>query len=147
MILFVNTANRTNSVVPYKELSDIKILEINFLNKYLTDYKMLEVIRDMLDTLQYESDKFLLVINDLDDAFANLELNSDNFDDIVYSKWLVSTFRSLINDYIKIGHEIVYFTNKNERIDDNIALLDELDGFEIVTDEVKLYNKLIKNIQ
>lgn len=147
MILFVNTANRTNSVVPYKELSDIKILEINFLNKYLTDYKMLEVIRDMLDTLQYESDKFLLVINDLDDAFANLELNSDNFDDIVYSKWLVSTFRSLINDYIKIGHEIVYFTNKNERIDDNIALLDELDGFEIITDEVKLYNKLIKNIQ
>lgn len=147
MILFVNTANRTNSVVPYKELSDIKILEINFLNKYLTDYKMLEVIRDMLDTLQYESDKFLLVINDLDDAFANLELNGDNFDDIVYSKWLVSTFRSLINDYIKIGHEIVYFTNKNERIDDNIALLDELDGFEIITDEVKLYNKLIKNIQ
>ena len=147
MILFVNTANRTNSVVPYKELSDIKILEINFLNKYLTDYKMLEVIRDMLDTLQYESDKFLLVINDLDDAFANLELNGDNFDDIVYSKWLVNTFRLLIKDYIKIGHEIVYFTNKNERIDDNIALLDELDGFEIITDEVKLYNKLIKNIQ
>lgn len=147
MILFVNTANRTNSVVPYKELSDIKILEINFLNKFLTDYKMLEVIRSILDTLQYETDKFLLVINDLDDAFANLELNEDHVDSLVYSKWLVTTFRMLIEDYIKIGHEIVYFTNKNERIDDNIALLDELDGFEIITDEIKLYTKLITNIQ
>lgn len=141
MVLFINTNGANINVVPYNKLSDINVIEIEFKNKSMLKDNLLELITNFMDSLTTEEEKFLLVINDLDDAFMNL----NNLDE-TQAKLKRSMFRNLIETYIGMGHEIVYFSYQISPSDSEILELDELDGFEIITNEVKLYNKLIKNI-
>ena len=142
MVLFINTNGANINVVPYNKLSDINVIEIEFKNKSMLKDNLLEIITNFMDSLTTEEEKFLLVINDLDDAFMNL----NNLDE-TQAKLKRSMFRNLIETYIGMGHEIVYFSYQINTSDSEILELDELDGFEIITNEVKLYNKLIKNIK
>ena len=141
MVLFINTNGANINVVPYNKLGDINVIEIEFKNKSMLKNNLLELITNFMDSLTTEEEKFLLVINDLDDAFMNL----NNLDES-QAKIKRSMFRNLIETYISIGHEIVYFSYQVNPSDSEILELDDLDGFEIITNEVKLYNKLIKNI-
>lgn len=141
MVLFINTNGANINVVPYNKLSDINVIEIEFKNKSMLKDNLLELITNFMDSLTTEEEKFLLVINDLDDAFMNL----NNLDE-TQAKLKRSMFRNLIETYIGMGHEVVYFSYQISPSDSEILELDELDGFEIITNEVKLYNKLIKNI-
>lgn len=141
MVLFINTNGAIINVVPYNKLSDINVIEIEFKNKSMLKDNLLELITNFMDSLTTEEEKFLLVINDLDDAFMNL----NNLDE-TQAKIKRSMFRNLIETYIGMGHEVVYFSYQISPSDSEILELDELDGFEIITNEVKLYNKLIKNI-
>lgn len=141
MLLFINTNGANINVVPYNKLSDINVIEIEFKNKSMLKNNLLELITNFMDSLTTEEEKFLLVINDLDDAFMNL----NNLDE-TQAKLKRSMFRNLIETYIGMGHEVVYFSYQISPSDSEILELDELDGFEIITNEVKLYNKLIKNI-
>ena len=141
MVLFINTNGANINVVPYNKLSDINVIEIEFKNKSMLKNNLLEIITNFMDSLTTEEEKFLLVINDLDDAFMNL----NNLDE-TQAKIKRGMFRNLIETYIGIGHEVVYFSYPVKPSDSEILELDELDGFEIITNEVKLYNKLIKNI-
>lgn len=141
MVLFINTNGANINVVPYNKLSDINVIEIEFKNKSMLKNNLLELITNFMDSLTTEEEKFLLVINDLDDAFMNL----NNLDE-TQAKLKKSMFRNLIETYIGMGHEVVYFSYQISPSDSEILELDELDGFEIITNEVKLYNKLIKNI-
>ena len=141
MVLFINTNGANINVVPYNKLSDINVIEIEFKNKSMLKDNLLELITNFMDSLTTEEEKFLLVINDLDDAFMNL----NNLDE-TQAKLKKSMFRNLIETYIGMGHEVVYFSYQISPSDSEILELDELDGFEIITNEVKLYNKLIKNI-
>lgn len=141
MVLFINTNGANINVVPYNKLSDINVIEIEFKNKSMLKDNLLELITNFMDSLTTEEEKFLLVINDLDDAFMNL----NNLDE-TQAKIKRSMFRNLIETYIGMGHEVVYFSYQISPSDSEILELDELDGFEIITNEVKLYNKLIKNI-
>lgn len=141
MVLFINTNGANINVVPYNKLSDINVIEIEFKNKSMLKDNLLELITNFMDSLTTEEEKFLLVINDLDDAFMNLNNLDEN-----RAKIKRSMFRNLIETYIGMGHEIVYFSYQISPSDSEILELDELDGFEIITNEVKLYNKLIKNI-
>lgn len=142
MVLFINTNGANINVVPYNKLSDINVIEIEFKNKSMLKDNLLEIITNFMDSLTTEEEKFLLVINDLDDAFMNL----NNLDE-TQAKLKKSMFRNLIETYIGMGHEVVYFSYQISPSDSEILELDELDGFEIITNEVKLYNKLIKNIK
>lgn len=142
MVLFINTNGANINVVPYNKLSDINVIEIEFKNKSMLKDNLLELITNFMDSLTTEEEKFLLVINDLDDAFMNL----NNLDE-TQAKLKRSMFRNLIETYIGMGHEIIYFSYQINPSDSEILELDELDGFEIITNEVKLYNKLIKNIK
>lgn len=142
MVLFINTNGANINVVPYNKLSDINVIEIEFKNKSMLKDNLLELITNFMDSLTTEEEKFLLVINDLDDAFMNL----NNLDE-TQAKIKRSMFRNLIETYIGMGHEVVYFSYQISPSDSEILELDELDGFEIITNEVKLYNKLIKNIK
>lgn len=141
MVLFININGANINVVPYNKLSDINVIEIEFKNKSMLKDNLLELITNFMDSLTTEEEKFLLVINDLDDAFMNL----NNLDE-TQAKIKRSMFRNLIETYIGMGHEVVYFSYQISPSDSEILELDELDGFEIITNEVKLYNKLIKNI-
>lgn len=141
MVLFINTNGANINVVPYNKLSDINVIEIEFKNKSMLKNNLLELITNFMDSLTTEEEKFLLVINDLDDAFMNLNNLDEN-----QAKIKRSMFRNLIETYIGMGHEVVYFSYQISPSDSEILELDELDGFEIITNEVKLYNKLIKNI-
>lgn len=141
MVLFINTNGANINVVPYNKLSDINVIEIEFKNKSMLKDNLLELITNFMDSLTTEEEKFLLVINDLDDAFMNLNNLDEN-----QAKIKRSMFRNLIETYIGMGHEVVYFSYQISPSDSEILELDELDGFEIITNEVKLYNKLIKNI-
>lgn len=142
MILFINSENQLHEVVPYKKLADINIIEINFHNKAVLKNNMLELIMNFMDALSTEEEKFLLVINDLDDALMNLDNLSDDMANIKRSM-----FKTLLETFIQMGHEIVYYTYKGDSVNSYVLEYDELDGFQIIDDEVKLYNKLIKDIK
>ena len=105
MVLFINTNGANINVVPYNKLGDINVIEIEFKNKSMLKNNLLEIITNFMDSLTTEEEKFLLVINDLDDAFMNL----NNLDE-TQAKIKRSMFRNLIETYIGIGHEVVYFS-------------------------------------
>lgn len=138
MILFINSGKAYSQLIPYKETSSLNLFEINFRNKALLKKNMLELITNFMEALSYEEEKFILVINDLDDAYINLQDSDDEVTGITKKM-----FKALIDQYIKMGHEIVYFNGKHEPVIQDILELAELDGFDIITDEIKLYNKLI----
>ena len=142
MLLFINTANTSTNVVPIKKLGDINVIDIQFQNKAILKDNLLELMCNILDTFTTEEERFLLIMNDLDDAYANLENLEPEIAGIKKSM-----FRSLIETYIGMGHEIVYFTPKGSSSNTDIVELEELDGFEVIDDEVKLYNRLIKDIK
>ena len=142
MIVFLNTDTKMSNVIPYKELSSISCYEISFKNKALIDEQMLEKITNFIDAMSYEENKFLLVINDLDDAFMNIE-DSES----IVSNNMINTFTMLMNHMISIGHDIVYFTDKVSPTIQHIVELSAIDGFDIIDESVKLYNRLIADIK
>lgn len=142
MILFINSEQLSSNVVPYKQIADLNVFEINFRNNAVLKENMLELICNFIDALSGEEERFLLIINDLDDALMNLDKVPEEMANIRRS-----LFRSLLETYIKIGHEIVYFTFKGDPVNPYILEYEEMDGFEIIKDEVQLYNKLVKSIQ
>lgn len=131
-----------SNVIPYKELSSISCYEISFKNKALIDKRMLEKITSFIEAMSYEENKFLLVINDLDDAFMNIE-DSES----IVSNNMINTFTMLMNHMISIGHDIVYFTDKVSPTIQHIVELSAIDGFDIIDESVKLYNRLIADIK
>lgn len=142
MIVFLNTDTKMSNVIPYKELSSISCYEISFKNKALIDKRMLEKITSFIEAMSYEENKFLLVINDLDDAFMNIE-DSES----IVSNNMINTFTMLMNHMISIGHDIVYFTDKVSPTIQHIVELSAIDGFDIIDESVKLYNRLIADIK
>ncbi len=142
MIVFLNTDTKMSNVIPYKELSSISCYEISFKNKALIDEQMLEKITSFIEAMSYEENKFLLVINDLDDAFMNIE-DSES----IVSNNMINTFTMLMNHMISIGHDIVYFTDKVSSTIQHIVELSAIDGFDIIDESVKLYNRLIADIK
>ena len=142
MIVFLNTDTKMSNVIPYKELSSISCYEISFKNKALIDEQMLEKITSFIEAMSYEESKFLLVINDLDDAFMNIE-DSES----IVSNNMINTFTMLMNHMISIGHDIVYFTDKVSPTIQHIVELSAIDGFDIIDESVKLYNRLIADIK
>ena len=142
MIVFLNTDTKMSNVIPYKELSSISCYEISFKNKSLIDEQMLEKITSFIEAMSYEENKFLLVINDLDDAFMNIE-DSES----IVSNNMINTFTMLMNHMISIGHDIVYFTDKVSPTIQHIVELSAIDGFDIIDESVKLYNRLIADIK
>ncbi len=142
MIVFLNTDTKMSNVIPYKELSSISCYEISFKNKALIDEQMLEKITSFIEAMSYEENKFLLVINDLDDAFMNIE-DSES----IVSNNMINTFTMLMNHMISIGHDIVYFTDKVSPTIQHIVELSAIDGFDIIDESVKLYNRLIADIK
>ena len=142
MIVFLNTDTKMSNVIPYKELSSISCYEISFKNKALIDDQLLEKITSFIEAMSYEENKFLLVINDLDDAFMNIE-DSES----IVSNNMINTFTMLMNHMISIGHDIVYFTDKVSPTIQHIVELSAIDGFDIIDESVKLYNRLIADIK
>lgn len=142
MILFLDTNNLAAQVVPYKEMSSIRCYEVSFRNKSLVDPDMLDDITSFMDALSYKETQYLLVINDLDDAFINLG-DLDEYTSASY----VAKFKMLITQLIEAGHEVVYYTRKGNPGNNDIQELNQMDGFEIIEDEIKLHNKLISNVQ
>lgn len=142
MIVFLNTDTKMSNVIPYKELSSISCYEISFKNKALIDKRMVEKITSFIEAMSYEENKFLLVINDLDDAFMNIE-DSES----IVSNNMINTFTMLMNHMISIGHDIVYFTDKVSPTIQHIVELSAIDGFDIIDESVKLYNRLIADIK
>ena len=142
MILFINSEQLSSNVVPFKKIADLNVFEINFRNNAVLKENMLELICNFIDALSTEDEKFLLIINDLDDALINLDKITEDEANIRRS-----LFKSLLETYISMGHEIVYFTFKGDHVNSYILEYEEMDGFEIIKDEVQLYNKLVKSIQ
>ena len=142
MIVFLNTEVKSNNIIPYKELSSIECYDISFRNKALGAVGMLEKITNFIDAMSYEENKFLMVINDLDDAFMALEDVEE-----INKNHQINLFTMLIKQMIAVGHGVIYFTHKGSPTIPDILELNQLDGFEIMEDEVKLYNRLISDIQ
>lgn len=143
MILFLNTDKAVGGLIPYKELSSIPIYEIAFRNKALTKLNMLNKITDFLDIMSYEEDRFLLIINDLDDAFDNLNQMEDK--NVIESH--KKLFHIITEQLLNIGHRIIYFTPGTSPGNQDILELSNLDGFTILHDEVKLYNVIINEFR
>ncbi len=142
MVLFINTERFNKNVIPYKKLGDINIIEVSFKNKAILKDNLLDLICTFMDSLTSEDEKFLLIINDIDDAFMNLDNLSEDLKNIKKSM-----FRSLIETYVQMGHDVIYYTYKEDITNGDVLELDEIDGFSIIKDEVQLYSKLIKDIR
>lgn len=143
MILFLNTDKAVGGLIPYKELASIPIYEIAFRNKALTKLNMLNKITDFLDIMSYEEDLFLLIINDLDDAFDNLNQMEDK--NVIESH--KKLFHIITEQLLNIGHRIIYFTPGTSPANQDILELSNLDGFTILHDEVELYNVIINEFR
>ena len=142
MVLFVNTERFNQNIIPYKKLSDINVIEVSFKNKAILKDNLLDLICTFMDSLTSEDEKFLLIINDIDDAFMNLDNLSEDIKNIKKGM-----FRALIETYVQMGHDVIYYTYKEDITNSDVLELDELDGFSIIKDEVQLYSKLIKDIR
>ena len=142
MVLFVNMERFNQNVIPYKKLSDINVIEVSFKNKAILKDNLLDLICTFMDSLTSEDEKFLLIINDIDDAFMNLDNLSEDIKNIKKGM-----FRALIETYVQMGHDVIYYTYKEDITNGDVLELDEIDGFSIIKDEVQLYSKLIKDIR
>ena len=142
MVLFVNTERFNQNIIPYKKLSDINVIEVSFKNKAILKDNLLDLICTFMDSLTSEDEKFLLIINDIDDAFTNLDSLSEDLKNIKKGM-----FRALIETYVQMGHDVIYYTYKEDITNGDVLELDEIDGFSIIKDEVQLYSKLIKDIR
>ena len=115
---------------------------MSFKNKAILKDNLLDLICNFMDSLTSEDEKFLLIINDIDDAFMNLDNLSEDLKNIKKGM-----FRSLIETYVQMGHDVIYYTYKEDITNGDVLELDEIDGFSIIKDEVQLYSKLIKDIR
>ena len=140
MILFLNTDRNLESIIPLNEIASIKVYNIELRNKAVSGPEMLENITSILDAFSYETDKALIVLNNLDIAL-------DNIKDYPEERMLndIRLFKGLLNQYISVGHEVVFFLNAGET-DPELLEFNEIEGCEIITDEIKLYNHMKNHI-
>jgi len=98
MILFINSEQLSSNVVPYKQIADLNVFEINFRNNAVLKENMLELICNFIDALSGEEEKFLLIINDLDDALMNLDKVPEE---------MANIRRSLFRDEVQLYSKLV----------------------------------------
>lgn len=137
MILFNCTNRNVQTVVSDKEIN-VRRVDINITNKMIADLDLLNEMRDILEAFMYQSDKLLITLNALDIAI-------DNNKELENSGMRYKLFISMLNSFISAGHEIVIFTERDNK-DPDLLEMGTIEGIEIIKDSVKLLEYCKTNI-
>lgn len=137
MILFNCTNRNVQTVISDKEIN-VRRVDINITNKMISDLDLLNEMRDILEAFMYQSDKLLITLNALDIAI-------DNNKELENSGMRYKLFISLLQTFISAGHEIVIFTERDNK-DPDLLEMGTIEGIEIIKDSVKLLEYCKTNI-
>lgn len=137
MILFNCTNRNVQTVISDKEIN-VRRVDINITNKMISDLDLLNEMRDILEAFMYQSDKLLITLNALDIAI-------DNNKELENSGMRYKLFISMLNSFISAGHEIVIFTERDNK-DPDLLEMGTIEGIEIIKDSVKLLEYCKTNI-
>lgn len=137
MILFNCTNRNVQTVISDKEIN-VRRVDINITNKMISDLDLLNEMRDILEAFVYQSDKLLITLNALDIAI-------DNNKELENSGMRYKLFISVLRTFISVGHEIVIFTERDNK-DPDLLEMGTIEGIEIIKDSVKLLEYCKTNI-
>ena len=134
MIIFNNT-NLPMKKILDENVINTRIFNIEIHNKAILDIDLLAEMNTILEAFLLQEDRCIICINHLKDAF----LNNEEYE---YGNITEKVFKSLLTQYIQAGHEIVLYISKGDTLISNMMELEEIDGIDIISDQIKLMEHL-----